>query len=100
MDKTMSDGGLVVVIPTRNREDLAKKSIESVIRQADCAVEILVSDNSTTSESRSDLLDYCHELANERLRYLAPSEPLPMAKHWDWAIQQALFLSDATHFAF
>src|SRR5438045_4065205 len=100
IDKTMSDDGLVVVIPTRNRSDLARNAVESVISQVDCAVDVFVSDNSTTSESRSDLSSYCHELGNERLRYLAPPAPLPMAKHWDWAMQQALSLYDSAHFTF
>jgi Glycosyl transferase family 2 len=97
----MGAGGLVVVIPTRNRSDLAKEAIESVIGQVDCAVQVLVSDNSTTSESRSDLSGYCRERENAGLRYVEPPESLPMAKHWDWAIQQALSLHYAsTHFAF
>jgi glycosyltransferase involved in cell wall biosynthesis len=101
INRTMSDGGLVVVIPTRNRSDLAKKAVESVIGQVDGLVHVLVSDNSTTSESRSDLSGYCHERGDKGLRYVTPPEPLPMAGHWDWAMQQALSLyDDFTHFTF
>jgi hypothetical protein len=96
----MSYAGLVVVIPTRNRSDLAKKAVESAVSQIDCDVQVLVSDNSTASESRSNLCDYCHERGDKRLRYLAPPESLPMADHWDWAMRQAMALYDATHFAF
>ena len=38
---------LLIVIPTRNRADLAITAINSVINQKNCTVEVLVSDNST-----------------------------------------------------
>jgi len=44
---------LVVVIPTRNRADLVPKALDSVLSQAGCEVQILVSDNSTTSADRA-----------------------------------------------
>lgn len=96
----MTYDGLVVVIPTQNRPDLAKKSLESVLSQAAPGVRVLVSDNSTTSDSCADLANYCRERDDERVRYLQAPEPLQMARHWDWAIHQALSLHAASHVAF
>jgi len=100
MDRAMSEGQLVVVIPTRNRADLARTAVESVLSQSGSEVQVLVSDNSTASKDRADLSDYCRQHGSERLRYLAPPESLAMALHWDWAMQQALSIYDASHFAF
>jgi hypothetical protein len=96
----MSYQGLVVVTPTRNRADLARNAMGSVLTQSECEVQVLVSDNSTTDAHRADLRHYCQELEDERVQYLAPPEPLPMARHWDWALQKALSLYDASHFTF
>lgn len=53
--KAMSYGGLIVIIPTRDRPDLAQDAIGSVLSQPDCEVQVLVSDNSTTSADRAEL---------------------------------------------
>ncbi len=96
----MSYGGMIVIIPTRNRAELARNALDSVLSQPDYEVQILVSDNSTTCADRAELSRYCQQLASERLRYLTPPEPLPITQHWDWAMQQALSLYDCTHFTF
>src|SRR5712691_2502676 len=96
----MSYGGMIVIIPTRNRAELARNALDSVLSQPDCEVRVLVSDNSTTSADRAELSRYCQQLRHERLRYLTPPEPLPTTQHWDWAIQQALSLYDSRHFTF
>jgi glycosyl transferase family 2 len=91
-------GGLIV-IPTRNRWDLAINAIQSVLNQPDCDVRLLVSDNSTSRDDISRLSDYCSQLSDNRLIYIRPPQPLSMSHHWDWALQQALN-SDSNHFAF
>jgi len=90
----------VIVIPTRNRSDLAKNAIGSVLDQIGSDVDVLVSDNSTASNQRAELSQYCEQRADARLRYITPPESLPMSPHWDWAMQQALSLYDASHIAF
>jgi glycosyltransferase involved in cell wall biosynthesis len=92
--------GTVIIIPTRNRPDLVRNALASVLGQSDCEVEVLVSDNSTSSEDQASLSQYCQELQNKRLRYIAPPEPLPMSQHWNWALEQALSLYNASHFTF
>jgi len=89
----------VVVIPTRNRADLVRNAIRSVLNQPNCEVDVLVSDNSNEPAASESLVDFCRELADQRLRYVRPPRPLPMTEHWDWALSRALE-SEATHFAF
>ncbi len=88
---------LLIVIPTRNRAQLAIGAIESVLSQKVDNVRVLVSDNSTVPQEAALLSRYSERLQDERLRYLATPTDLPMSPHWDWAIGQAL-QSDATHF--
>jgi hypothetical protein len=92
--------GMLIVIPTRNRADLVPNAISSVFSQPGCEVDVLVSDNSTSAQQRSQLSRYCQQAANPRLRYIAAPEPLPMSEHWDWAMQQALSLYDVSHVCF
>lgn len=89
----------VVVIPTRDRVDLLRNAVRSILSQSD-SVRVLVSDNSTSAENRCKVSQYCGEPGNERLIYIAPPEPLPMSQHWDWAMQRALSTYNATHFTF
>lgn len=90
----------VVVIPTRNRADLAMNAIQSVLREPVNNLHLIVSDNSTIDDARSALATFCRQLSDPRLLYLAPLEPLLMAKHWDWAMSQALQRYDASHFIY
>ncbi len=89
--------GVLVVIPTRNRADLAIAAIRSVLSQPSCDVSILVSDNSTTAEDSHKLSQFCEQVKDNRLRYIRPPDSLSMSDHWDWAIQQALHLYNVSH---
>ncbi len=85
------------MIPTRNRSDLARRAIRSVLDQPNCARRVLVSDNSTEPAQVASLAAFCAELKDARLQYVRPPTPLGMSEHWDWAVQQALD-SDSSHF--
>lgn len=90
-----------VVIPTRNRPDLAMRAIRSVLGQEGARAWVLVSDNSTSEEALAALERFCAELKDERLHYVRPPEPLPMTDHWSWALRQALALfPEASHFTY
>lgn len=82
---------IAVVIPTRNRDPLAIAAARSLAGQG---VEIFVSDN---SDAPGALREFCK--AEAGIHYLRPPSVLAMADHWDWALRQALSLSQATHFA-
>jgi hypothetical protein len=102
--------GLLIIIPTRNRSDLAINAILSVLNQPNCEeVKVLVSDNSTDLKDIEILYKFCQATSDERLSYIKPPEPLSMTKHWDWAVNQAfekytishlLYLTDRMIFKF
>lgn len=77
---------LAVLIPTRNRPQLAANAIRSLLDQ-DCAIDIYVSDNSATPS-----------VYPKEAHYLRPPRELSMPEHWDWAVREVLQRSDATHF--
>ena len=92
--------GMVVVIPTRNRAQLAMNAVRSVLEQGVENVAVMISDNSTLEHEREELVTFCKGLADSRVRYVRPAEPLPMPDHWDWASQQALNHYSANHFIY
>jgi hypothetical protein len=96
----MSYQGMVVVVPTRNRAQLAINAVRSVLEQTVENVEVLVSDNSTLEPERDELAAFCAGLSNSRVRYVRPPVPLAMPAHWDWAIEQALAAYSANHFIY
>src|SRR6476659_7183748 len=85
------------VIPTRHRAALAISAIESLLAQPN-DVAIVVSDNSSSEEQVQQLAAFCRGIDDPRLFYIRCSPVLPMPDHWDWALQQALARTDATHF--
>lgn len=58
--------GLVIVVPTRNRADLAANAVGSVVGQAGADVTVLVSDNSTREEEVARLSDFCRRRSSPR----------------------------------
>ena len=88
---------VVVVVPTRNRADLAASSVASVLADRDPRVTVLVSDNSTDAEQAARLRAWCEERHDEPLRYVRPPEPLAMSAHWQWALERALETPDTSH---
>jgi hypothetical protein len=84
---------IAVVIPTRNRPELALDAVRSLMNQA-AAIEIFISDN--CSEPSEDLSALAR--SNSAVRYLRPARELSMTDHWDWALQQAMSASGASHF--
>ena len=92
--------GAVVVIPTRNRAQIAMNAIRSVLDQRVDGVDVMVSDNSTSESDREQLAEFCAALNNSRVRYVRPPQALAMTAHWQWVIDQALALYDASHFTY
>lgn len=83
------------VIPTRHRPEMAMAAVRALLAQ-DCIV--VVSDNSSREDDVRQLRELCDAAAGPRLLYLRPPEELAMAAHWDWALEQALARTAATHF--
>ena len=81
--------GTAVVVPTRNRPDLAVRAVRSALSQPGAGLGVLVSDNSTDEGAARELARFCEGAGDARLRYVRPPEPLPMTAHWGWALGQA-----------
>ena len=73
---------LAVVVPTRNRADIAPITVTSILAGDDPRVRAIVSDNSTEADQLERLRAACAELPGERVRYLRPPEGMPMTAHW------------------
>jgi hypothetical protein len=87
------------VLVTRNRTELAMTAIRSLLTQEDgVAFDVVVSDNSEAADDARRLEEHCRALGDPRVTYIRPPEPLGMPTHWNWAVEQALVRSDATHF--
>jgi glycosyltransferase involved in cell wall biosynthesis len=93
----MTYTGIVVVIPTRNRSAIAVNAVRSVLDQPVENLHVLVSDNSTTEAEREALAAFCSSQNEDRLRYVRPAEPMPMAEHWEWALDEALRFFSTSH---
>ncbi|HUR83168.1 MAG TPA: hypothetical protein VM733_20595 [Thermoanaerobaculia bacterium] len=90
---------LCFILVTRNRVDLAIATLRSLLTQdGDTPFDVVLSDNSESPEDTRKLEEHCRALADPRVIYIRPQKPMPMCPHWEWAIEQAMQLSDATHF--
>lgn len=92
----MTDVSLAVVIPTRNRAEMAITAIRS-LREQPGNLQLFVSDNSAAADDVRLLAEFCRELADPRVTYMRAPGNAPQGRHWDWAVRQALARSNATH---
>ena len=85
---------LMIIVPTRNRGDFARITVESILRDAvDLPVSVVVSDNSDDSRSADGLAEYIRQIAASQVpappvEYLRASGDLDMSDHWSWALSQ------------
>jgi Methyltransferase domain len=101
MEKLFAEfSGLTVVIPTRNRSDIARNAVSSVLVSRSNCIRVVVSDNSTNQTQSEDLKAFCLACNDSRLAYLRPVQPLPMTQHWEWAIHEALRDPACSHFLY
>lgn len=68
-------------MPTRNRPDLLRYCLESLLSQTFGDFEVIVSDNHT-GKPCTDVFD---RFADHRFRYVTPPSPLPMHDSWEFA---------------
>jgi glycosyltransferase involved in cell wall biosynthesis len=89
---------LAVIIPTRNRADLAIASVHSILRsKASSQIRILVSDNSTNEAESAQLREFVSGLG-DRVHLARPATSLGMTAHWNFAIEHAMDWRECTHF--
>jgi hypothetical protein len=73
-----------IVIPTRNRADLLREALRSVLDQDFEDYEIVVSNNDSSDHTEAVIAE-----AGPRLRHLRTESTLSMPDHWDWVLQFA-----------
>jgi hypothetical protein len=88
---------LTIVVPTRNRPDLAVTAVDHLLAGHHVDRTVVVSDNSSSDEARAQLRERCEARADDRLVYVRPPVELDMASHWDWALGHALDRTEPTH---
>jgi glycosyltransferase involved in cell wall biosynthesis len=88
---------LTLVMPTRHRASLAVTAIESILARRDDPVDLIVSDNSSADSEVRQVEGYCRSSGDPRLTYLRPPSALPMPTHWNWALEEALARTGASH---
>ncbi|HYJ31516.1 MAG TPA: hypothetical protein VEW25_14390 [Allosphingosinicella sp.] len=89
---------LCIIIPTRNRPALAIEAARSALSEVDSELCVFVSDNSASDADVRSLERDCRDADDARLHYMRPPKELALPTHWDWALEQALARTDATHF--
>jgi glycosyltransferase involved in cell wall biosynthesis len=75
-----------VVVPTRNRPDFVKETIQSVINQTFTDFEIVVSDNSSIDDNRT--FETITGFNDKRISYFRVHD-LSMADNWEYVSKQA-----------
>ena len=74
--------GVTVAIPTFNRSQLLKKSLQSVLSQTYADLEVLVLDNASVDDTTSVV----KALSDPRVKYLRNSENTGLFRNWNRAI--------------
>jgi glycosyltransferase involved in cell wall biosynthesis len=74
-----------IVIPTRDRPNLLRDAIQSALEQEFDDYEIIVSDNSTNSETEKVVSEFW----SKKLKYFRTPKPLDMPRSWDFALSKA-----------
>lgn len=87
---------LAVVVPTRNRSDLAINAIRSILEQRVPNVHVVVAENSTDSAERERVRAWC-ATAGRAVDFAPPDQPLSMAENWNHGLERALQRPDVTH---
>lgn len=76
---------VTVAIPTFNRLELLKRSVESVRQQSYENLEILISDNDSTDGTRV----YLQSLKDSRIKIILNDKNIGMAANWEKCLQHA-----------
>ncbi|MGZ7078219.1 MAG: glycosyltransferase family 2 protein [Thermoanaerobaculia bacterium] len=77
---------LTIAIPTLNRSALVARAVESAIAQTFPSIEIIVSNNGSTDDTREVLERYA---SDPRLRIFHRETTIPATEHGTWLVDQA-----------
>ena len=76
---------------------LATNAARSVLECTDTRLRVLISNNSTDQKESEQLVEFVTGCVDARLSLVRPSDPLPMTRHWDWALNTLLADPDLSH---
>jgi hypothetical protein len=79
----MPERQLTVLVPSRNRADLGRRTVESLVAQGVEGVSVVVSDNSTDPHASEELAAVCMEQTG--VHYMRAPGDMAMTDHWNWA---------------
>jgi hypothetical protein len=79
----MLERKLTILVPSRNRADLGRRTVESLLAQRVEGVSVVVSDNSTDPRASKELAAACAGWAE--VHYMRAPGDLAMTDHWNWA---------------
>lgn len=85
----MPEAFFSIIIPTRNRSQLAELALRTVIEQDFDSLQVIVSDNSPSPGERQRLRDLIATLSDSRVRLVEAPRAMRMGEHWEWALQFA-----------
>ena len=74
-----------ILLPTRDRLQLLRRAVESVLRLEDDNCELVISDN----DSAEDVAGYAASLADPRVVYTRTSRLLPVTENWNHALDRS-----------
>ena len=78
----MEDLKFTVIIPTRERSDVLKSAIKTLISQDYENLEIIISDNFSCDETKSVVKSF----SSEKIRYINTGERVGMSQNWEFAL--------------
>jgi glycosyltransferase involved in cell wall biosynthesis len=73
------------LIPSKNRLELLKFAVDSILRQNYRDFEIIISDNA----SKQDYAAFVNEIGDERIIYRRASKPVSVTENWNRALEMA-----------
>ncbi|RKZ46126.1 MAG: glycosyltransferase family 2 protein [Gammaproteobacteria bacterium] len=74
---------VTIAIPTYNRSQLLKKSLQSVLTQTHADLEVLILDNASEADTQSVV----QAMADPRVRYVGSNENIGLFRNWNRAIK-------------
>ncbi|WP_233078035.1 glycosyltransferase family A protein [Rheinheimera soli] len=75
-----------IVLPTRDRPDLVRRVLESLVAQTFTDFEVIVSDNALNNPCLHEVSRF---LVDKRFNYKRTLKPMDMCSHWDFALEGA-----------
>ncbi|WP_184059755.1 MULTISPECIES: glycosyltransferase family 2 protein [unclassified Paraburkholderia] len=81
----MSRPSFSILLPSRNRLELLKHAVDSVLAQNERNLEIIISDN----ESSENYVEYVRTITSVPVRYIRGDSPISVTDNWNRALKAA-----------